>query len=636
MNLILKYYTKIFFVILFLLLSMHSQAKDKPKNLQSVNDKFVLNTGSTILNGYLGNKIDLCIANRIKAQDEDYLVEQFRHRNETKLWQTEFWGKWITSAAGAYRYKHDPELLKMIVKSVHSLMNTQTKDGYIGNYADGYHLQGWDIWGRKYTLLGLLACYDVCGEKNILNSAVLLADNFVNEIYSSKKNIAVLGNYRGMPSSSVLEPIVLLYNQTGEKRFLDFAKYIVESWEAENGPQLISKAVNNADVAVRFPFPQKWDSWDNGQKAYEMMSCYEGLLELHRITGEPTYLQAVEMSVKNIVDTEINVVGSGASRECWYYGKKNQIYPSYNTMETCVTMSWMKLCYNLLRLTGKSIYADQIEKSSYNALLASMMPDGSSFAKYIPLEGSRNLSEGQCEMNINCCTANGPRAFVMLPDFAIMKSENGIVVNLYCQSETKIPLDKNNILTLQQITDYPVSDSITFQVSIMKEAEFSIALRIPTWSEVNTLLVNGEVLGNIETGTYKIIHRLWKSGDKIILKLDLRGRIKNLDHHYAVTRGPIVLARDSRAGDGFVDETSGINLKAGPFKLTADDSKPKDVWMSFSTSLIMGSDWEDRNKIKNIHFYDFASAGNTWNSSNRYKVWQIETLDVRKKADDIK
>ena len=36
--------------------------------------------------------------------------------------------------------------------------------------------------------------------------------------------------------------------------------------------------------------------------------------------------------------------------------------------ETCVTVTWIKLCYQLLRITGDSVYADEIEKSVYNAL----------------------------------------------------------------------------------------------------------------------------------------------------------------------------------------------------------------------------------------------------------------------------
>jgi DUF1680 family protein len=596
-----------------------------------IQDKFLLNNdGTTRLQGYLGNKIDLCITNRIKAQNEDYLVEPFRHREEIKNWQTEFWGKWICSAAGAYRYTHDPELLKIIKNSALSLMNAQTNDGYIGNYADSSHLEGWDIWGRKYTLLGLLNCYDVCNDKNILHAAVRLADHLLSEVGTGKRNIVKTGSYRGMASCSVLEPVVLLYRQTGEKRFLNFAEYIVSMWESPGGPQLISKALAGIDVAERFPHPPSWNSWENGQKAYEMMSCYDGLLELYRVTGNPSYLEAVEKTVENIIRTEINIAGSGASLECWFHGRQNQIFPSYCMMETCVTMTWMKLCNNLLRLTGKPIYADQIEKSAYNALLASMKPDGSTFAKYTPLEGFKNIDEGQCGMNINCCVANGPRALVMLPGFAVMKNDNGIVVNLYCQSETRIPVDRNNLVTLRQITDYPVSDSITIELSVQKDVVFSLALRIPAWSIVNTLSINGEPLNNIDAGKYKVIRRKWKNGDIINLKLDMHCRIEKLDHHYALVRGPIVFARDSRAGDGYVDETSETQLTDGPIVLVTDDAKPQNVWMSFIAPLTLGSDRENKDKNKLIHFYDFASAGNSWCNSDRYKVWQTETIDVRK------
>jgi len=67
------------------------------------------------------------------------------------------------------------------------------------------------------------------------------------------------------------------------------------------------------------------------------------------------------MAVKNIIESEINIAGSGTAFECFYNGAKYQAEPTYHTMETCVTMTWMKLCFNLLRLTENSLYADQIE-----------------------------------------------------------------------------------------------------------------------------------------------------------------------------------------------------------------------------------------------------------------------------------
>ena len=83
-----------------------------------------------------------------------------------------------------------------------------------------------------------------------------------------------------------------------------------------------------------------------------------------------------------------------------------------------MTFTWMQICDRMLGLTGNSLYADQIEKAMYNALLASLKADASQIAKYSPLEGWRHEGEEQCGMHINCCNANGPRAFAMIPQFA--------------------------------------------------------------------------------------------------------------------------------------------------------------------------------------------------------------------------
>ena len=69
---------------------------------------------------------------------------------------------------------------------------------------------------------------------------------------------------------------------------------------------------------------QAWWSWENGQKAYEMMSCYDGLLGLYALTRNADYLKAAEKSVRNIIDEEINIAGSGSAGECFYHGRRMQ------------------------------------------------------------------------------------------------------------------------------------------------------------------------------------------------------------------------------------------------------------------------------------------------------------------------
>jgi len=594
-----------------------------------------LTPGSVQIAGAIGEKIDLCIHNRIAVQDPDYLAAPFRQRTETRFWQSEFWGKWFLSAAAAYLYTGDPLLKTKLDEAVTGLLATQTDDGYIGNYAPDAHLQNWDIWGRKYCLLGLLHYYDITQDENILVAARRLADHLLTEVGPGKTNIVKTGNFRGMASSSILEPIVLLYNRTREQKYLDFALYIVEQWETPDGPQLISKALAGVPVAERFPHPQEWWSWENGGKAYEMMSCYDGLLELYKVMGNPDYLLAVQKTVQNIIDTEITVIGSGSAVECWYHGATRQAQSAKHGNETCVTQTWMKLLLKLYQLTGDPLLVDQFEVSMYNALFAAMTPDGSSFAKYSSLAGERRLGEMQCGMNLNCCIANGPRALLHIPDMAIMQDAAGLVVNLYGELQAECRLPSGNTARLEQQSDYPLSGAIAISVTVEREERFSLKLRIPAWCDSALIYINDEPAGEGVSGTYFSIERLWRNHDRIRLELSMPVIIHNLPKDapsfIALSRGPITLARDERLDGVDVDEPAEPVLTDGQLQLEPV-SVDAPVAMAFAGQFITGDCREEEfGRPRTLVFCDYASAGNTWNGESRFRVWLPQVLDPARK-----
>ncbi len=256
--------------------------------------------------------------------------------------------------------------------------------------------------------------------------------------------------------------------------------------EIPRGPKLISKALDGIAVSKRFPVPDQWWGWDQGLKAYEMMSCYEGLLELYRLTGRQEHLDAALKSAKNIRDEELNVLGAGASAECWYGGKAKQRIPTMHTMETCVIITWMKYCMQLLRVTGDPSWADEIELTLYNALLGAMTPTGSDFAKYNNIEGRRVLGPNQCGMNLHCCNANAPRGLLRMPFIAVMESDQGPVVNLYERAGTyQISLLSGNKVSIEQQTDYPATGNVALIVTPERAEEFTLSLRIPSWEYAN-------------------------------------------------------------------------------------------------------------------------------------------------------
>lgn len=582
------------------------------------------------LRGYLADKLSGSLHNRILAQDVDRLIEPFKpeNRTETNLWQSEFWGKWFTSAVLAYKYNPDTRLKQVLDHAVTGLLATQTPDGYIGNYAKDHRLEQWDIWGRKYCMLGLLAYYDLTKDKKSLEGAARVADNLINDLNYKDGIIVNKGNYRGMAASSVLEPICLLYGYTGNKKYLDFAKEIVRQWETPQGPQLISKS--NINVSARFPKPAVWYSYEQGQKAYEMMSCYEGLLELYRLTGNETYKTAVENTWENIRATEINIVGSGASTEMWFGGRSVQNCPVNHYQETCVTVTWLKLSEQLLRLTGEAKYADEVEKTYYNALLGSMSADGAVWAKYTPLNGQRLPGSEQCGMGLNCCEANGPRGLFNIPMHIIMERNEGFQVNYFADGDYVLKSPQGQKITVYQHTDYPQSGIINMALAINKPEEMQISIRVPGWSKVTKLTVNGTAVNDLQPGQYAKVKRTWKTGDKISLELDFRGRVVEIETNprsAAIIRGPIVLARDSRfEGIGIDAIMKPVADRQGYIELTKIPGDNEDTFMLFKANFIPESYTENPAKPVSITLCDYASAGNG-RVHSFYKVWIPQVID---------
>lgn len=582
------------------------------------------------VNGHIGSRIADCIERRVKAQDTDGLIEPFRHLTEGGGWQMEFIGKWMLGACASYAYSHDAGLKAKIADAAAKLMATQAPDGYIGNYKEPDRLGNWDIWGRKYVALGLMAYYKMSQDGRALTAVGRLIDQLMGELKSKGVDIAQTGFYFGMASCSVLEPVVYLYKATREQRYLDFARQIAASIELPGHSRLVGKALEGVPVYRRSPYPKSWWSYENGQKAYEMMSCYEGLVELGKVLADPIYLQAAELTAASIMENEINVAGSGAAFECWYEGKKNQTRPAYHTMETCVTFTWMQFCARLLRNTGNTMYADAFERTMYNALMAAMRADGAQISKYSPLEGRRSEGEHQCGIRINCCNANGPRGFALIPQTAYTVQEGRINVNLYLDSEASLRLGKNTVGLAMQ-TQYPLDGKVTLAVKPQKQALFTIALRIPAWVDDDfTVTLNGTPQPCLHRGGYLVMRRKWAKADRISIDFKLKTRVEERGHHQALVHGPLVFARDSRFADGDVDECAVIQRDSAGvvdarLSCTEDSSF---AWITMEVPAVLGTDLEgeDNKAVRRVRFCDFSSAGNDWNPNGRYRVWIPKTL----------
>ena len=255
------------------------------------------NVGETKLKGYLGERLDKMIEGHVIGRDVDYITACFKEKTETKgWWQTEFWGKYMHAAVPYICYTGSEKLAGNVKRGLETVLASQEPCGYIGNYVDELRCgEGWDVWGMKYTMMGLIHYADsVEGEEKArtLDACRRLCDYVIGEIGPGGRRGRELwqtGNWSGYASSSILEPVMWLYNRTRERRYLDFAAFIVKGMtEPAQGPRLLDKALDGVSVADRNdPGYRRDGAWEyvckyRRSKAYEMMSCYQGLLTVRK------------------------------------------------------------------------------------------------------------------------------------------------------------------------------------------------------------------------------------------------------------------------------------------------------------------------------------------------------------------
>src|ERR1017187_3924840 len=598
-------------------------ATQPAKPVETVADTFSLAPpGSVQLQGRLGGKLDLCLNQRVWGKGAEKILPFFRDQNDNGNWRGEYWGKWFTAAVLAYAYQPMPERLARLEHEARDLIKTQDADGYLGTYNAEHRLTVWDVWCRKYVLLGLIVAYDVTGDKSILEAARREADNLIAEVQRKKIKIVDVGVdvLQGVAHSSIIEPIALLYQHTGQKKYLEFAQSIIAQWDAPS--KAAPQGTHLMENALAGLPPMK-------NHAYAIMSCFEGICELYRATGDRRYLKAAVRFGQSVRKYERMIDGSVSNHELFCDGVRNQTEFLEKPQETCATVTWIKLCAQLLRLTGDPVWADEMELSLYNAMVGAMTPDGEWFSYFTQLTGERVPSFiAHADLNLSCCVASGPRGLLLTPRWAVMTARGGPVVNLYAPGSARLPLADGSAVKIIQETDYPVGDQVKMTIVPEGKRHFSLCLRIPAWSKHTALSVNGKAV-RCEPGTYAKLARKWSAGDRVLLKLDLRSRAVPAPSgapQVALMRGPILLALDNR-----LVPPSDVALWLAPdtnglVELKPHRSNPEWAWMSFEVPFQVRPSHFFGHYTTNLALCDFASAGNAWSETNLYRVWLPQPL----------
>ena len=416
------------------------------------------------------------------------------------------------------------------------------------------------------------------------------------------------GDHVGLAPGSILEPMVDLYRYTGDKRYLAFSKYILSNWETETGPKILANLRKYGNVTTV-----------GDAKAYEMLSCFVGILKYYKLTGDTTYLGLLKTAWQDIVDKRLYITGTASVGEVFTPDHQLPADNSVHMGEGCVTVTWIQFNEQLLEITGNLKYAEEIEKAVYNHLFAAENPETGCVSYYTALQGAKPY---RCDQGYSCCLSSIPRGISMIPGLVWGKINNQFTVLMYepgTAKETVVADDGSKILLrLKAETSFPQDGAVTYTVNPSKAKKFVLNFRIPSWAVNYRLSVNGVAQANTAKNEVSI-NRVWQAGDKVEVLFDMPLQVVQGGPSYpgsiAFKRGPQVLAVDSVLNVGH--EKALPVYFTGGIKYTATDAArllPK-YWVgkqAYAISLGEGATKQD------LILVPFADAGQ---SASPLQVW---------------
>jgi uncharacterized protein len=508
--------------------------------------------------------------------------------------------KSIEAASYALATHADPGLDKYVDGLIAKIAAAQEPDGYLyaARTIGGPPPQPWlgkERWSYLYMShelydLGHLyeaaaAHFQATGKKNLLKIALKSADLVAREFGPGKRT--------NPPGHEEIEiGLVKLYRVTGTRKYLDLAKFFIDARGKTEGrvPFTLDgkeQLLYGEYAQDNKPFVEQTEAVGHAVRAGYL---YAGAADVAALTGEAAYIAALDKIWGDVVGTKLYITGGIGAAGGWEgYGPPYRLPNPSAYAETCANIATFLWNSRMQRLELDGKYADVMERILYNSVLSGISLSGDLFFYPNPL-----ASFGQHErvpwFSCACCPPNVARILTSVPGYFYAATKDRIYVNLFAQGTGKMKAGGTDV-ELVQTTEYPWKGDIKIEVKPAREAEFTLAVRVPGWalnhpvpsdlytypeptSGAPSIKVNGAPADlNLDKG-YALVMRTWKPGDVVELSLPMpvrrvvaheaveadRGRV-------AVERGPLVYCAEGVDNDGRVSNLvlpDGAALTAEP------------------------------------------------------------------------
>jgi DUF1680 family protein len=462
-------------------------------------------------------------------------------------WNAETIGNWWDGFIRHAFLTDHKEAIQQSHEIIENLLNSQDEDGYIGIYKPNLRYQhegsNGELWAQTTAFRTMLAYYEFTQDITVLEAVEKAMKLTIQNYGETGKNPFKLKNeFGGVTHGLMLTDVCeTLYRITKNQTYQDYATYLYKAFS--------TYSINRSFNDLRYPFLKERDSLfeGHGVHTYEHI---RSMVNAYYNTGYPQLAKAYNNMLYKL-EPCILPSGAGHGNE-WIL--KMKAHPTNTSTEYCTMLELRNSYGALIQKTGDVTFADAAEKLTYSAMLGSRNREGTAITYGKPdncfvLDGHHH-ENGESKVDPRykyspthsepavCCVPNYSRNFPYLLEQMWMKAENGIAAILFGPSKLTTQMNGYDV-SIEQITNYPMSDVVTFRFTMDKPMAFDFQIRQPNWS--NGLESNIE-LGDLKDGFYTV-SKEWKNGDVITIKFNNEiKQHKALNDEVYFQRGPIVYA----------------------------------------------------------------------------------------------
>lgn len=470
--------------------------------------------------------------------------------------------KWLEGAAYSLVLFPDEDLLKRCDEVINIIGEAQHKDGYLNTYftvkkPDKRYTnlqEAHELYCAGHMIEAAVAYYECTGKDKLLKIMCLMADNIYEHFITNKAE-----GYPGHPEIELA--LLRLYRTTGNEKYKELSLHFinvrgVDSKFYEKESRLRGWTVwgnNPLDTEYCQCFAPVREQRDAVGHAVRAVYLYTAMADAAKITGDEGLKDACKKLWNSITQKRMYLTGAiGSGYEGEAFTKDYHLPNDTAYAETCASIGLIFFARKMLALEKKSEYADILERALYNTVLAGMELDGTKFFYVNPLECMIGVS-GESRTHFHtlahrpkwfscaCCPPNVARLLPSIAEYAFTLDEKTLFINLFIGGV----LDLSNILGVKVVskTEYPYDGKISY--SFLGKGSFTLAIRLPSWSEETVILKNNQTAAFKESDGYAYLELCEK--DEVTVLFDMSPKqiyasrnVFDLNGKTAFSRGPLI------------------------------------------------------------------------------------------------